>query len=83
VAIVVSGVDPYEKDELPSTAKIRLTRGQLRDRDRLVFRFLEERSVPRAYLMAGGYGKSSWEVYSEFLKWALLRHLFAKDGEGL
>lgn len=72
IAIVVSGADPYEKDELPSAKLLNLSLEQLQQRDRLVYNFLKNKGVPRAYLMAGGYGESSWEVYSQFLEWALL-----------
>jgi acetoin utilization deacetylase AcuC-like enzyme len=75
IAVVLSGSDPYEKDALPSTASMRLSLEQLFERDRLVYRFLKERRIPRAYLMAGGYGDHSWEVYTQFLKWALVDHL--------
>jgi acetoin utilization deacetylase AcuC-like enzyme len=72
LALVVSGADPYELDELPSTAKLRLTLDQLMDRDRLVYSFLTARGIPAAYVMAGGYGRNSWRVYTQFLEWALL-----------
>jgi acetoin utilization deacetylase AcuC-like enzyme len=75
LAVVVSGVDTYEKDELPSTSKLKLTKGQLKSRDRMVYSFLTGRGIPRAYLMAGGYGKWSWEIYTQFLLWALKKHL--------
>ena len=75
IAVVVSGSDPYEKDALPSTAAMRLSLEQLFERDRLVYRFLKEKRIPRAYLMAGGYGDYCWEVYTRFLKWALVDHL--------
>lgn len=75
LALVVSGVDPYEKDELTSTRELRLSGGQLFDRDRLVYRFLHDRGIPHAGLMAGGYGDSAWEIYSCFLTWALLDRL--------
>jgi len=75
LAVVVAGVDAYEKDELPSTSRLNLTKGQLRTRDQLVYRFLTRRRIPRAYLMAGGYGRWSWEIYTQFLLWALKRHL--------
>ncbi len=71
LAIVVSGADPYEKDELPSTAPLRLSLDQMFDRDRLIFTFLNERKIPAAYLMAGGYGDQVWQVYARFLLWAL------------
>ena len=75
LAIVVSGVDPYEKDELPSADELKLSLAQMKERDLLVYNFLKERHVPRAYLMAGGYGKKSWEVYTQFLEWVLLDRL--------
>ena len=78
LAVVVSGADPYYKDELPSTSDMRLSLDQLKERDRLTYNFLKERHIPRAYLMAGGYGESCWEVYARFLEWALLDQLNRK-----
>ena len=75
LAVVVSGVDPFEKDELPSTTDLKLTLAQMKQRDLLVYGFLKERKIPGAYLMAGGYGESSWQVYAQFLEWALLDNL--------
>lgn len=77
LAIVVSGVDPYEKDELPSTAPIQLTKAQLLERDLMVYRFLMDAGIPAAYVMAGGYGASSWEVYAQFLEHVLVERLGA------
>ena len=71
LAIVVCGSDPYEKDELPSTAGLRLTLDQMLERDQLVYTFLHERKMPAAFVMAGGYGDHVWEVYAQFLTWAL------------
>ncbi len=71
LAIVVSGADPYEKDELPSTSPLRLSLDQLFERDRLIYTFLTSRDIPAAYLMAGGYGDEVWRVYARFLLWAL------------
>jgi hypothetical protein len=64
----VDGADPYEHDELPSTALLRLSLAQLLSRDLLVYRFLQSRGVPSAWLMSGGYGERSWEVYAQFLE---------------
>ena len=75
LAVVVAGVDPFEKDELPSTSDLKLSLDQLNERDRLVYRFLKKRGIPAAFLMAGGYGESSWKVYAQFLEWALLDSL--------
>ncbi len=71
LAVVVCGSDPYEHDELPSTAALRLTLGQLMERDRIIYEFLRNRSIPMAYLMSGGYGERSWEVYAQFLTWVV------------
>jgi acetoin utilization deacetylase AcuC-like enzyme len=67
LAIVVQGADPYEKDELPSTSLLKLTKGQLLERDLLVYNFLKERKIPQAYVMAGGYGEYSYEIYCQFI----------------
>ena len=75
LAVVVSGSDPYEADELPSTGGLALTLEQLMTRDRLVYDFLQAAGVPAAYLMAGGYGEHSWRVYAQFLEWVLLERL--------
>ena len=75
LAVVVFGADPYEKDELPSTAELKLTLEQIFVRDRLVYNFLKNRRIPMAYLMAGGYGDESWRVYTQFLQWALADQL--------
>jgi len=72
LAVVVYGADPYRHDELPSTRKLKLTLEQMMERDLLVYRFLQRRNVPMAYLMAGGYGDRAWEVYSQFLEYVLL-----------
>jgi len=68
IAIVVGGVDPYEKDELPSTKLLQLTKDELLERDLLVYNFLQERRIPAAWITAGGYGARSWEIYVNFLE---------------
>jgi len=75
IAVVVAGADPYEKDELPSAKLLQLSLEQLQERDLLIYDFLQNKSIPTAYLMAGGYGESAWEVYTQFLEWALLDNL--------
>jgi acetoin utilization deacetylase AcuC-like enzyme len=71
LALVVSGVDPYEYDELPSTRDLRLSLDQMLARDERVYHFLKERGIPKAYVMAGGYGERAWEPYARFLIHAL------------
>lgn len=75
LVLVVDGVDPYEKDELASADLLNLSLEELIERDQLVYRFLEERKLPVAYVTAGGYGAFSWEVYSSFLLWVLKKRL--------
>ncbi len=71
LALVLAGSDPFEKDELPSTAELKLTLAQLKERDQLVYHFLKSQHIPRAYVAAGGYGENAWEVDWQFLQWAL------------
>ncbi len=71
LAVVVYGADPYAKDGLLSTRSLSLSLEQMGMRDRLVYSFLREKGIPAAYLMAGGYGPHAWEVYYQFLEWAL------------
>lgn len=82
IAVVVSGVDPYEEDALPSTQELKLTLAQLMQRDQCVYQFLKQRRMPKAYLMAGGYGPGAWRAYAQFLEWALLDHLNLEIGTG-
>jgi acetoin utilization deacetylase AcuC-like enzyme len=65
LVIVVDGVDVYEKDGLPSTRILGLTKEQCLERDRLLFSWV--RHFPSAWLMAGGYGEEAWEPTARFL----------------
>jgi acetoin utilization deacetylase AcuC-like enzyme len=75
LAVVLAGSDPYEKDELPSTTGLKLSLKQLKERDLLVYHYLKDRRIPRAYVTAGGYGECSWEVDWQFIEWALQDNL--------
>ena len=75
LALVVDGADPYEHDELPSTRLLRLSKSQMMERDTLIHSFLQTRGIPAAYLMSGGYGERTWEVYYQFLERILLDRL--------
>lgn len=66
--IVVAGSDPYELDELPSTALIKLSLDELLQRDKLIYESLKKRGIPQLWLLAGGYGKEVYKVTSNFLK---------------
>jgi acetoin utilization deacetylase AcuC-like enzyme len=78
IALVVGGVDPYEKDELASTKPLQLTKEALFERDMLVYNFLQERHIPIAWVAAGGYGASSWEIYVNFLARVMPQRLAGK-----
>ena len=71
LALVLSGADPYELDELKSSAGLRLSLSQLLARDQLIYSFLRSQKIPQACLMAGGYGLETWRVYTQFLEWVL------------
>ena len=75
LVLVVDGADPYEKDELPSTSTMRLSLPQMLERDLMVYRFLEGLKLPSAWVNAGGYGESVWEVYAQFLERVLPERL--------
>ena len=71
LALVLGGVDPYEHDELPSTAPLRLSLEQLEQRDRFVYGFLKERAIPQAWVKSGSYGREAWRPIVQFLRYAL------------
>ena len=68
LVIVVNGADPYELDELPSASFLKLSKEQMMSRDKFLYQFFKSRNIPQSYVMAGGYGEKSWEIYLQFLK---------------
>lgn len=68
LCIIVQGSDPYELDELESSANIKLSIEDMLKRDLLVYHFLKELNIPQAYVMAGGYGKHAHKPYIQFLE---------------
>jgi acetoin utilization deacetylase AcuC-like enzyme len=68
LVLIVDGSDPYEGDELPSTASLRLSLSQMLERDLLLYNFFQERDIPSAWVNAGGYGEKVWQVYVQFLE---------------
>ncbi len=75
LVFVVAGVDPFEGDELASSDPINLTRAQMLERDQALYRFVQDRSLPSAWVAAGGYGRTSWEIHTAFLAWVLKERL--------
>ncbi len=68
LCIIVNGADPYEEDALESTHLLKISKKDLLTRDKMIFNFLLDKKIPQAYLMAGGYGEKSHEIYEQFLK---------------
>lgn len=68
IVVVVNGADPYEFDELPSASFLNLSKDQMIARDKFLYQFFKSRNIPQSYVMAGGYGERSWEIYLQFLK---------------
>lgn len=66
--VVVDGSDPYERDGLPSTQLIRMSREAMLERDTVLYRWIRERALPSVWVMAGNYGDHSWEIYTQFLE---------------
>lgn len=67
LVMVINGADPYVLDVLPSADLLKLTKEQMLDRDKLVYNFFKRKNIPMSFVMAGGYGPSSWEIYYQFL----------------
>ena len=38
-------------------------------RDQKIFQKMKTKQVPIVIVLAGGYGKSSWEITTQFLNW--------------
>lgn len=68
LVLVVNGADPYEYDGLPSSGLLKLTKEEMLERDMMIYNFFSSRKIPQSYVMSGGYGDKSWEIYSQFLK---------------
>jgi acetoin utilization deacetylase AcuC-like enzyme len=68
LVLVVDGADPYEHDELPSSALLRLSLEQCLERDNFIYRYVIDRNIPSAWIQAGGYGERAWEPSAHFLK---------------
>ncbi|MDR0628128.1 MAG: histone deacetylase [Treponema sp.] len=68
LAVVVDGSDPYEHDGLPSSSLLKLSLDCCIERDQLIYQYLQERGIPSAWIMAGGYGERAWEPNGYFLR---------------
>ncbi|MDR2143420.1 MAG: hypothetical protein LBP29_03520 [Treponema sp.] len=68
LVLVVDGADPYEHDQLPSSAPLKLSLEQCLARDNCIYRYVIDRNIPSAWIQAGGYGERAWEPSAHFLK---------------
>lgn len=64
---VVAGADPFEGDELPSTQSLNLSKEDMLARDLMIYKWCQDRKLPQAWVMAGGYGKNAPGIYAQFL----------------
>ena len=64
--------DPCSSTAFPSTAGLKLSLERLLERDELVYSFLKAREIPGASVMAGGYRRNTWALYTQFLESVLL-----------
>ena len=67
LVLVVDGADPYEHDGLLSGNLLKLSLEQCQERDNYVYRYVMDRSIPSAWILAGGYGERAWEPPAHFL----------------
>jgi acetoin utilization deacetylase AcuC-like enzyme len=68
LVIIVNGADPFEADELESAKELKLSKETMLERDMMLYNFFKDSHIPQSYVMAGGYGKRSWEIYAQFLE---------------
>ncbi len=66
--VYIAGSDPYEKDTL---GDMNLSREQLFERNRFVLDMVRKKKLPMVVVAGGGYGPDSWEIYYDFLRYAL------------
>ncbi len=75
IVFVLAGADPWEGDQLPSTGPLKLSMEQMKERDQMIWNFLDQTGIPSAWLTAGGYGDNSWQIHTAFLSWILPQRL--------
>jgi acetoin utilization deacetylase AcuC-like enzyme len=77
----VAGADPYEEDQL---GRLRLTRADLRERDRIVFGACRARGIPFVAFLAGGYAallEDTVGIHSEMIEEAFAALARQASGE--
>ena len=71
LVIYNAGSDPYVGDPL---ARLRLTASDLAERDLLVASLVQERSIPLAMVLSGGYSAESWRIHADAIEGILTRY---------
>jgi histone deacetylase 11 len=70
LVIYNAGSDPFEGDPL---ARLRLTAGDLAERDLMVVTMARERGIPAAMVLSGGYSVESWRIHADAIEGILTR----------
>jgi histone deacetylase 11 len=70
LVIYNAGTDPFVDDPL---ALLRLTRGDLVERDLLIATEVRERGLPLAMVLSGGYSALSWKIHADAIEDILTR----------
>lgn len=70
LVIYNAGSDPYIDDPL---TWLRLSRGDLADRDLMVATLVRERGIPMAMVLSGGYARDSWRIHADGIEAILTR----------
>ncbi|MBD3224827.1 MAG: hypothetical protein GF313_08865 [Caldithrix sp.] len=68
IVYFIAGSDPYIKDAL---GDMNLTRQGMFKRNQFVYRKIRQKKLPLVILAGGGYGIDSWEVYYDFIAYAI------------
>ncbi len=68
LAVIVHGVDVYEGDILESSDGIKLSEGQVLERDLYIWDKLSALNLPQAWCMGGGYGPKIQNLYIQFFE---------------
>lgn len=69
IIFYIAGSDPYEKDVI---ADLNLSQTELLERNIFVYEKVRSRGIPMVVVAGGGYGSESWQIYYDFLEYALV-----------
>ncbi len=66
--VYIAGADVHKEDTF-GTFNLS-TKGVL-ERDKFVYKFVKLYNLPMGVVAGGGYGKNSWQLYYNFIKWVI------------